>query len=506
MSETRSPFYELGRLLRRIILPATEKCEAVTTPIKPLPVKPVSVPAALPIKGSSARGMGAAIAPPIKPLPSLVELPRPSVSPPDCSDRERLIAALRSGAPAILLHGRAGTGKTTLIQSLKGEGLRHVVVAPTGIAALNAGGQTIHKFFGIPPRIVNLDDINPRNRLGSILRRIDLIVIDEVSMVRADLLDVVDRTLRVHLDPDKLFGGITILLVGDFLQLPPIVEEHDAPILQHRGYEITHAFGAKCIQNLRELKLIELSTVYRQSDPEFLELLHNVRTGESLEDTVRRLNLRCHREHRTSSKPIILTSRTEAASEYNRRGLADLPGNAIRFVGAIENDFRILRDRLPAPEHLDLKKGARIMMVKNDPEKRWVNGSLGTVSNLSPATVWVRLDGSANEEEVHKATWESIEYRYDTFTRRVNPVVVGTYTQFPIAPAWAMTIHKAQGLTLDDVRIDLGHGAFSAGQAYVALSRARTLQGLSLAQPLRISDVMADAKLVEGVRRIAAHG
>lgn len=325
-------------------------------------------------------------------------------------------------------------------------------------------------------------------------------------MVRADLLDVIDQTLRVNLDLAKPFGGKTILMVGDFLQLPPIVEEHDAPILQHRGYEVAHAFGAKCIKNLRDLKLIELSTVYRQRDPEFLNLLHKVRMGENLEDTVRRLNLLCHREHQTSSKPVILTSRTEAASEYNRQGLAELPGSAVRLVGVIENDFRILRDRLPAPEHLDLKAGARIMMVKNDPEKRWVNGSLGTVSKLSSAAVWVRLDGATKEEEVHKATWESIEYQYDLLTQRVNPVVVGTYTQFPIAPAWAMTIHKAQGLTLDGVRVDLGHGAFSAGQAYVALSRARSLQGLSLAQPLRVSDVMADANLVEGVRRLAVHG
>lgn len=501
MPETRGPFYGLGRLLRRLSLPVRENREAVTPP-----GRPASVTAVAPNTGNSAPDKGAVIALPVRQVAVPVEPPLPPVLSPSINDRQRLIAALRSAAPAVLLHGRAGTGKTTLIHSLKSEGLRYVVVAPTGVAALNAGGQTIHKFFGIPPRIVNLDEIKPRNRLGSILRRIDLIVIDEISMVRSDLLDVVDQTLRVHLDLAKPFGGKTILMVGDFLQLPPIVEEHDAPILQHRGYEVAHAFGAKCIKNLRDLKLIELSTVYRQRDPEFLNLLHNVRMGENLEDTVRRLNLLCHREHQTSSKPVILTSTTEAASEYNRQGLAELPGSAVRLVGVIENDFRILRDRLPAPEHLDLKVGARIMMVKNDPEKRWVNGSLGTVSKLSSAAVWVRLDGATKEDEVHKATWESIEYQYDLLTQRVHPVVVGTYTQFPIAPAWAMTIHKAQGLTLDGVRVDLGHGAFSAGQAYVALSRARSLQGLSLAQPLRVSDVMTDANLVEGVRRLAAHG
>ena len=506
MPEMRGSFYGLGRLIRRVILSGSGKNGTITTPIEPSPspIEPASIHLSLPNKGTWLLEKRAVVAPLVRPLPLAVR-PQPiPLSSPKTSDRERLISAIKSGPPVVLLHGRAGTGKTSLIHSLRNEGLRHVVVAPTGIAALNAGGQTIHKFFGIPPRIVNLDDIKPRHRLGSILRRIDLIVIDEISMVRADLLDVVDRTLRVHLDAEKPFGGKTLLLVGDFLQLPPVIEKEDAAILQHRGYEATYAFGATCIQNLRELKLIELSTVYRQSDPEFLDLLHNVRTGEKLEDTVRCLNLRCHKPHRSTAKPIILTSRTDAALEYNRQGLAALPGSAIRFAGTIENDFRILRDRLPAPEHLDLKKGARIIMVKNDPEKRWVNGSLGTVSNLSSTSVWVRLDGAANEEEVHRATWESIEYQYDALTQRVNPVVVGTYTQFPIMPAWAMTIHKAQGLTLDDVRIDLGHGAFSAGQAYVGLSRARSLEGLSLSQPLRISDVIADAALVEGVRYIVA--
>jgi hypothetical protein len=463
--------YQLGRIARRF-LPAGRIEEAAIATAKRLP--------------SPVRQLAA-------------ELPRET-------DRDRLIASLRGTSPVVLLHGRAGTGKTTLIRSLKEEGFRHVIVAPTGIAALNAGGQTIHKFFGIPPRIVNLEDIKPRHRLGSILRRIDIIAIDEISMVRADLLDVIDATLRVNLDSNTPFGGKKLLLVGDFLQLPPVVEETDAPILEHRGYEFTHAFGAKCLFEQQQVKLIELVTVYRQSDPAFLELLHNIRCGHGLDDTVQRLNCLCNRPHRDAAKPVTLTTRTEDVLKYNRRGLAALPGNPIRFHGAIEGDFRIARDRLPAPEQLDMKKGARVLMVKNDPEHRWVNGSLGTVSRLSDSAVWVCLDGTSKEEEVHRATWESIEYQYDALTQRVNPVVVGTYTQFPVVLAWAMTIHKAQGLTLEDVRIDLGHGAFSAGQTYVALSRARSLDGLSFSQPLRVSDVMTDTKLVEGVRRIAEAG
>lgn len=467
-----STLYQFGRIARRL-LPAGRMTDALVATAKRLQV-------------------------PVKLLPAVV----PKVK----TDPERLIAALKGTSPVVLLHGRAGTGKTTLIHSLKEDGFRHVVVAPTGIAALNAGGQTIHKFFGIPPRIVNLEDIKPRHRLGSILRRIDIIVIDEISMVRADLLDVIDKTLRVNLDRDIPFGGKKLLLVGDFLQLPPVVEETDASILQHRGYEHTHAFGAKCLFTQQQVAMIELSTVYRQSDPEFLDLLHNVRIGHNLDDAVQGLNLRCHRQHRNTAKPVILTPRADAASEYNRQGLSALPGSPTRFLGTVQDDFRIMRDKLPAPEFLDLKVDARILMVKNDPDRRWVNGSLGTVSRLSESAVWVCLDGASKEEEVHPATWESIEYQYDRLTQRVNPVVVGTYTQFPIVPAWAMTIHKAQGLTLEDVRIDLGYGAFSAGQTYVALSRARSLDGLSFSQPLRVSDVMADTKLVEGVRRIAEAG
>jgi hypothetical protein len=418
---------------------------------------------------------------------------------------ESVLWAIRQKKPVILVHGRAGTGKTTLIRRVIAESnLNHVVVAPTGVAALNAGGQTIHSFFGLPPRMINLDEIAPRNKLRSILRRLDFIVIDEISMVRADLMDAIDQTLRVNRGRDEPFGGVPMLLVGDFLQLPPIVEEQDARILANAGYDTHFAFGAKCIHKLTP-HVVELITVHRQTELEFIELLGQLREGRNVGQVVATLNEICCRPHRTTATPVTLTATTASAEQHNHKGLSALRSQVKTYIGTVVGEFALKnKQRLPAPEFLDLKAGARVMLVKNDPDKRWVNGSLGTVTRLESDSVCVRLDDGLSEYHVTRDSWESIRYEWDHEKQRIEAKVVGTYSQIPLIPAWAITIHKAQGLTLSDVRVDLGDGAFSEGQTYVALSRAKTLSGLSLARPLKIGDVRVHPELVNDVRRMAS--
>lgn len=421
--------------------------------------------------------------------------------PPDYEDspgvREALVA-VDGGRPVVLITGRAGTGKTTLVHHLRERagGETQAVVAPTGVAALNARAQTIHSFFQFPFGVLDPQRLRPSRNAGKLYKRMQRLVIDEISMVRADILDSIDAKLRQARGDARPFGGVQIVLVGDFLQLPPVVARGDLPILEALGYPSPFAFSARILSEMT-IETIELDQVYRQAEREFVDLLGKIRTAVDAEDAVDKLNTRCLRPHREGATPVLLTPTRAAAERYNRDGLERIAGEAVVYAARIDGKLEIAGERLPVPEQLALKIGTRVMAVKNDLARRWVNGSLGTVAALEPDRVLVRFDGDGKSHWVEPVSWEKIRQDWDEGSRSITATTLAAYTQIPLLPAWAITVHKAQGLTLDDVRLDLGRGAFAPGQLYVALSRARTLDGLSLTCAIRPSDVKTHPMLAD---------
>jgi ATP-dependent DNA helicase PIF1 len=408
------------------------------------------------------------------------------------------LAAVDAKAPVILLTGRAGTGKTRLVQYIKGRpgGELQATVAPTGIAALNARAQTIHSFFALDHAVLDAKRLPKSKGFSGIHRRMKRLVIDEISMVRADTIDAIDARLRYVRMDKRPFGGVQIIMVGDFLQLPPVVQEQDWPILENLGYEAPYAFNAHALQSM-PVETVTLDRVWRQGEPDFVDMLGAIRTRDGIEDALGRLNARCVGPHRDGVQPLMLTPTRAAAERHNNQGLAALGKARTGFRGTFDGDFALGAVNLPVAEHIDLAPGARVMAVRNDPGGRFVNGSLGTVTRFDKeGGVFVQFDRRHDEDLVIPVTWEKIRQQWNEAQSRIDNQVVGTYKQIPLIHAWAVTIHKAQGLTLDDVRVDLGAGAFAPGQVYVALSRVRTLDGLSFARPLRGSDVRADPVLV----------
>jgi ATP-dependent exoDNAse (exonuclease V) alpha subunit len=389
----------------------------------------------------------------------------------------------------ILVTGEAGTGKSTLVNYIKKVGNfgNTVVLAPTGVAALNVGGQTIHSFFRFPFQVIDenaLSDQRP-NRLW---KKVELVVIDEISMVRADILDGIDIVLRRAQDDNLPFGGCRVLFVGDFHQLPPVIPTREKAVLAQFGYTGPYAYDAKVLENYPPVHF-ELTKVYRQQDPGFVSILSDIRLACNVEAAVSTLNEICVRPHRQGHTPVLLTTTNAIAEKYNKKGLAALVSLGTEYDSITKGKFNA--NRAPAPARLMLKKGARVMAVKNDPQKRWVNGSLGTITDLTKDEVYVKFDSGGAVRKIEPAKWEAISYKWNNIDQKMEEATTATFEQIPLILAWAVTIHKAQGLTLDDVRIDLGRGAFASGQAYVALSRARTLEGLSLTVPLRVQDIPA---------------
>ena len=388
----------------------------------------------------------------------------------------------------LFLTGRAGTGKTTLLRrflDLSGEDT--VVLAPTGVAAMNVGGQTIHSFFKFPPRLLEATDIK-RLRNGRVFRAMKTLIIDEISMVRADMLDAIDKSLKLNRGSKRPFGGVRMILSGDLHQLPPVVNNDEVPILQER-YGGAYFFNAPAFKEA-EFALLALKHVFRQADPKFLSLLGAIRSGRvtPADESVLQDVVSSRSGKDASQTHVVLTPNNANAYRINQARLNELDARAARFDATVDGQFE--ERAYPTEAELELKTGARVMLIKNDPEGRWVNGSLATVEGFEEDRVLVAIDGHIYG--IEPSSWEKYRYTVDAETKKVSREVIGTFKQIPLRLAYAVTIHKAQGLTLDKVYIDFDHGMFAHGQAYVAFSRARDLEGLEISRALRPRDLVMD--------------
>jgi ATP-dependent DNA helicase PIF1 len=404
------------------------------------------------------------------------------------SEYKLVVELLKGGVPIVFVTGNAGTGKSTLIRYLRNVlDKRLVVVAPTGVAALNVNGVTIHSFFQFPPKIHEEEDIKFLYD-RKLYEKLELLIIDEVSMVRGDIMDSIDKFLRKNRSNNSPFGGVQILLIGDLFQLPPVVPNHEWDVLKLKGYASPYFFSSFSLQKT-SLVPLELNSVYRQEDPSFVDLLNQIRIGENLEFVTSEVNRRCS-QRKDLNVDITLTCTNMRADQINQQELKNLVTKEYSFKGKIVGKFSLGHDKLPSPFDLRLKKGAHVMFTQNS--SLWVNGTIGIVRDIDPQMIRVEIVNNGMVCDVGLATWESYRYSYDSGKDRIVAIKVGHYTQYPLMLAWAITIHKSQGKSLDKVMVDFGSGAFAFGQVYVALSRCRSIEGISLLSPIQKTDVKCD--------------
>ncbi len=401
---------------------------------------------------------------------------------------------------SVFLTGKAGTGKTTFLKYVtQTTSKRFVVLAPTGVAAINAGGSTIHSFFQFPlcPYLPDVKELvteyqmperyrSLRKERVKIIRTLDLLIIDEISMVRADLLDAVDMTLRRYRHSDKPFGGVQLLMIGDAQQLSPVVKENERQYIS-QVYQSPYFFHSKALQKLPYVT-IELQKVHRQQDQEFVDILNGIRENRPSAKILQSLNSRV-KAYEDCDDVIRLTTHNAQADRVNTIKLDELPGDIMTFAAEVEGEFP--ENSYPADEMLSLKKGAQVMFIRNDSEAGFYNGKIGKVSEIGANGVVSVTDSDGLTIAVSPVEWTNSQYVLNDESGEIEQSVVGTFKQLPLRIAWAITIHKSQGLTFDKVIIDAG-AAFAFGQVYVALSRCRTLEGISLDSPIRTSTIYSD--------------
>ena len=397
----------------------------------------------------------------------------------------------------VYLTGAAGTGKTTLVKKLIDENsLKKIVVAPTGIAALNIGGATINSAFRIGfdtfPVIKESND----PRFKKLLKNLELLIIDEISMVRAPMLDAISETLKLHRDSSEPFGGVHVLACGDLFQLPPVVKDNEEEAIYEK-YESIYFFSANSFKEIASPSFYELTYSFRQSDDNnFYDLLNNIRLGNDVENTIKKINASCFNPSNYEESALIVTSRRYRADQINEEMLNTIEGPATAAMAEELGDLN--ENELPAPRNLRIKEGAKVMFIKNDSEGRWVNGTVGKVIDCKDKKrKTIKVEVAGKTLSVKREEWNKIRYVYDDYDDEMEEEIVSSFKQFPLKLGWAVTIHKAQGLTLESCSIDLGQGAFATGQTYVALSRCKTLGSVNLYQELRKTDAMVDSAIID---------
>ena len=401
----------------------------------------------------------------------------------------------RPDCPILFVTGEAGTGKSTFIHWLVRQLDSCAIVAPTSIAAINVNGGTIHSFFSLPPKHIDPDEnfqLSQKNRV--VIENLKYLIIDEISMVSANIIDVIDKMLKAALHSNLPFGGVKLIFVGDLYQLPPVVKGDEERVYFSHRYLTPYFFSADVFKTVKVYPVV-LKQIHRQEDDEFKSALSCIRTGIEHRESVALLNRQCFRDKQNIHNDHVCLVPTNAkCNAINIKKLKEIDAHEVIFNAIVTGRIPANKWSLAVPDRLHLKVGAKVIFMKNN-LPNWINGSSGVVVEIVKDNVKVKLLKNDIIVIVERETWEQGEYTYNYATKKLESNVVATFTQFPLTLGWAITIHKSQGMTLDPVSIDIGNGAFENGQCYVALSRAKSLEGLRLISPLRMSDIKVSPEI-----------